>query len=192
MADFSIVADVSAALLKLLRAQMCPVPVSAPEAIRLAAPTDKNGDFQLGLYLYDLREQGEYRAGAMQRGADNIRRRPPRPLALHYMLFLNSKAQIAAGAEAEQRILGRALQVLSDYPTIDVNEAHPYSQELEESASVTILSMTFEEKTKVWSALSTPYQLGVYFSVSPLLLSSRRQESFARVREVEVRGDTPR
>ncbi len=192
MADFSIVADVSAALLKLLRAQMCPVPVSAPEAIRLAAPTDKNGDFQLGLYLYDLREQGEYRAGAMQRGADNIRRRPPRPLALHYMLFLNSKAQIAAGAEAEQRILGRALQVLSDYPTIDVNEAHPYSQELEESASVTILSMTFEEKTKIWSALSTPYQLGVYFSVSPLLLSSRRQESFARVREVEVRGDTPR
>ncbi|HIW54036.1 MAG TPA: DUF4255 domain-containing protein, partial [Candidatus Ruthenibacterium merdigallinarum] len=170
MADFSIVADVSAALLKLLRAQMCPVPVSAPEAIRLAAPTDKNGDFQLGLYLYDLREQGEYRAGAMQRGADNIRRRPPRPLALHYMLFLNSKAQIAAGAEAEQRILGRALQVLSDYPTIDVNEAHPYSQELEESASVTILSMTFEEKTKIWSALSTPYQLGVYFSVSPLLL----------------------
>lgn len=192
MADFSIVADVSTALLKLLRAQMCPVPVSAPEAIRLAAPTDKNGDFQLGLYLYDLREQGEYRAGAMQRGADNIRRRPPRPLALHYMLFLNSKAQIAAGAEAEQRILGRALQVLSDYPTIDVNEAHPYSQELEESASVTILSMTFEEKTKIWSALSTPYQLGVYFSVSPLLLSSRRQESFARVREVEVRGDTPR
>lgn len=192
MADFSIVADVSAALLKLLRAQMCPVPVSAPETIRLAAPTDKNGDFQLGLYLYDLREQGEYRAGAMQRGADNIRRRPPRPLALHYMLFLNSKAQIAAGAEAEQRILGRALQVLSDYPTIDVNEAHPYSQELEESASVTILSMTFEEKTKIWSALSTPYQLGVYFSVSPLLLSSRRQESFARVREVEVRGDTPR
>ena len=192
MADFSIVADVSAALLKLLRAQMCPVPVSAPEAIRLAAPTDKNGDFQLGLYLYDLREQGEYRAGAMQRGADNIRRRPPRPLALHYMLFLNSKAQIAAGAEAEQRILGRALQVLSDYPTIDVNEAHPYSQELEESASVTILSMTFEEKTKIWSALSTPYQLGVYFSVSPLLLSSRRQESFARVREVEVQGDTPR
>ena len=47
MADFSVVADVSAALLRLLRAQMCPAPVAAPEAIRLAAPTDKNGDFQL-------------------------------------------------------------------------------------------------------------------------------------------------
>ena len=114
MADFSIVADVSAELLKLLRTQMCPAPVSAPESIRLAAPTDKNGDFQLGLYLYDLRELGEYRAGALQRGADNIRRRPPRPLTLHYLLFLNSKAQIATGAETEQRILGRAMQVLGD------------------------------------------------------------------------------
>lgn len=191
MADFSVVADVSAGLLRLLRAQMCPSPVSAPESIRLAAPTDKNGDFQLGLYLYDLRELGEYRAGAMQRGADNIRRRPPRPLTLHYMLFLNSKAQMATGAEAEQRILGRALQVLSDYPAVDVNELHPYSPEPEEAAAISLLTLTFEEKTKIWAALSTPYQLGIYFSVSPLMLSSRREESFARVREVEIRGKRP-
>lgn len=191
MADFSVVADTSAGLLKLLREQMCPTPVSAPESIRLAAPTDKNGDFQLGLYLYDLRELGEYRAGAMQRGADNIRRRPPRPLTLHYMLFLNSKAQITTGAEAEQRILGRALQVLSDYPAVDVNELHPYSPEPEESAAISLLTLTFEEKTKIWAALSTPYQLGVYFSVSPLMLSSRLEESFARVREVEIRGKGP-
>ena len=61
MADFSVVADVSAALIKLLRTQMCPVPVSAPESIRLAAPGEKNSDFQLGLYLYDMRELSEYR-----------------------------------------------------------------------------------------------------------------------------------
>lgn len=192
MADFSIVADVSTGLLKLLRAQICPTPVSAPEAIRLAAPTDKNGDFQLGLYLYDLRELGEYRTGTMQRGVDNIRRRPPRPLTLHYMLFLNSKAQITTGAEAEQRILGRALQVLTDYPTLDINQLHPYAQEPEEAAAITLLTLTFEEKTKIWAALSTPYQLGIYFSVSPLLLSSRREEPFTRVREVEVRGVGPR
>lgn len=192
MADFSIVADVSTGLLKLLRTQICPTPVSAPEAIRLAAPTDKNGDFQLGLYLYDLRELGEYRAGALQRGADNIRRWPPRPLTLHYMLFLNSKAQITTGAEAEQRILGRALQVLTDYPTLDINQLHPYAREPEEAAAITLLTLTFEEKTKIWAALSTPYQLGIYFSVSPLLLSSRREEAFTRVREVEVRGTGPR
>lgn len=192
MADFSVVADVSAALVKLLRTQMCPVPVSAPESIRLAAPGEKNSDFQLGLYLYDMRELSEYRSGTVQRGADNIRRRPPKPLTLNYVLFLNSKAQIAAGAEAEQRILGRALQVLTDYPTVDVNEAHPFSGEIEEQAAVTLLPLSFEEKTKLWSALSQPYQLGIFFSVSPLMLSSRREESFTRVREVEVRGTSPR
>lgn len=108
------------------------------------------------------------------------------------MLFLNSKAQIAAGAEAEQRILGRALQVLTDYPTVDVNEAHPFSGEIEEQAAVTLLPLSFEEKTKLWSALSQPYQLGIFFSVSPLMLSSRREEPFTRVREIEVRGTSPR
>ncbi len=192
MADFSIVADVSTALLKLLRAQMCPSPISAPESIRLAAPTDKNADFQLGLYLYDLRELSEFRSGSVRRGADNVRRNPPRPLSLSYVLFLNGKAQIAAGAEAEQRILGRAIQVLSDYPTIDVNEAHPFAEELEDPASITLLSMTLEEKSKLWSVLNQPYQLGVYFTVSPLMLSSRREDSFTRVREVEFRGEVAR
>lgn len=192
MADFSIVADVSAALLKLLRAQMCPSPVSAPESIRLASPTEKNADFQLGLYLYDLREMSEYRSGAVRRGPDNIRRNPPRPLSLSYMMFLNGKAQIAAGAEAEQRILCRAMQALTDYPLIDVNEAHPMAGDVEEPASVTLLPLSFEEKTKLWSALNQPYQLGVYFSVSPLMLSPRREESFTRVREVEFRGEIAR
>ena len=108
------------------------------------------------------------------------------------MLFLNSKAQMSTGAEAEQRILGRALQVLTDYPSVDINELHPFSQEPEESAAVTLLTLSFEEKTKIWAALSTPYQLGIYFSVSPLMLSSRREESFTRVREVEIRGTGPR
>ena len=41
--------------------------------------------------------------------------------------------------------------------------------------------LSFEEKTKIWSVLSLPYQLGVYFSVAPVLLSSRRIRSFKRV-----------
>ena len=64
MADFSVVADVSNTLLRLLRRELCPEPVQSPESIRLAAPTDKTGDFQLGIFLYDLRELGEYRTSA--------------------------------------------------------------------------------------------------------------------------------
>ncbi len=185
MADFSIVADVSASVLKLLREQLCPEAMQSPESIRLAAPTDKNGDFQLGIFLYDLREMSEYRSSAPIRGG-NAKTLPPKPLTLHYMLFLNSKAQIAAGAEAEQRILGRAMQILSDYPVVDVNRAPLSAEDAEESASVTFLNLSFEDKTKIWSALNIPYQVGVYFTVSPVLLSSRRSEPFVRVTDIEV------
>lgn len=46
---------------------------------------------------------------------------------------------------------------------------------------VTLLPLSYEEKTKIWSVLSVPYQLGIYFSVAPVLLSSRRVRSFRRV-----------
>ena len=181
MGNFSIIADVSETLLRSLREYLCPEPVQMPESIKLASPTDKNADFQLGLFLYDLREMSEYRASAPIRGTDDRRRIPPKPLTLHYMLFLNSKAQIAASAEVEQRILGRALQALSDNPIVDVSGLRPDTAGEEEAAAVTFLSLSFEDKTKIWTALSLPYQVAVYFSVSPVLLESQKEEPIVRV-----------
>ena len=41
--------------------------------------------------------------------------------------------------------------------------------------------MSFEEKSKLWSVLNIPYQLAIYFSAAPVLLSSRKVSSFTRV-----------
>lgn len=181
MADFSIISDVSNALIRLLRENLCPESVQSPESIKLASPADKNADFQVGLFMYDLRELGEYRSSTPIRSADNRKTLPPRPLTLCYMLYLNSKAQIAAGAEAEQRILGRALQTLSDNPTIDIAKVHPFAEQSEENAALTFLKLTFDDKSKIWSSLNVPYQLGIYFSISPVLLSSKKSEPIVRV-----------
>lgn len=54
----------------------------------------------------------------------------------------------------------------------------------ETSASITLLPMSYEEKTKIWSVLSIPYQLGIYFSVAPVLLSSRR------ILQLQARGSS--
>ena len=78
------------------------------------------------------------------------------------------------------------MQILSDYPVVDVNRAPLSAEDAEESASVTFLNLSFEDKTKIWSALNIPYQVGVYFTVSPVLLSSRRSEPFVRVTDIEV------
>ncbi|MEG1774496.1 MAG: DUF4255 domain-containing protein [Oscillospiraceae bacterium] len=192
MADFSIISDVSAALVKTLREALCPEPVQSPESIKLASPADKNADFQLGLFLYDLREMSEYRSSAQLRGADNRKTLPPRPLTLCYMLFLNSKAQIAAGAEAEQRILGRALQALSDQPMVSIAAAHPFGERADDDASLTFLNLSFEDKSKIWSTLSVPYQLGVFFNVSPVLLASAHSQPIVRVTDVEFTLNQPK
>ena len=189
MADFSIISDASSALLRLLRENLCPDPVISPESIVLISPSDKNSDFQLGLYLYDLRELSEYRSTTPVHSGNNLRTKPPKPLSLYYVLFINNKAQIAAGAEMEQRIFGRAIQALMDAGSLDLTGANPYLQPDEESASISILNHSFEEKTKIWSALQSPYQVGVYFMTSPVMLSSRTQERIVRVTEMTAKAE---
>lgn len=187
MADFSIISDTSSALLKLLRENLCPDPVVSPESISLVSPSDKNGDFQLGLYLYDLRELCEYRNTTPVHNENSLRTRPPKPLSLYYVLFINNKAQISAGAEMEQRIFGRAIQTISDCGRLGLSEANPYLQPDEDTAAISLLNHSFEDKTKIWSALQSPYQMGVYFMVSPVLLSSRVQERITRVTEGTIK-----
>jgi hypothetical protein len=186
MAEFSIIADTGTALLSLLRDNLCPDPVISPESVILASPSDKNSDFQLGMYLYDLKELTEYRNTTPIHKENNLRVRPPKPISLYYLLFINNKAQIAAGAEMEQRIFGRAMQVLSDYGSLHLSDANPYLTAGEESSNISLLNHSFEDKTKIWSALQVPYQVGIYFMVSPVMLSSRRTEKVTRVTEARV------
>ena len=176
MADFSIISDVSNEVLKLLRENICPELIQSPESIALAAPTDKNADFQLGLYLYDIQELREYQNLDMIRLRGNQAQYPPKPLNLFFALYMNTKSPMMSNVENEQRILGRAMQVLMDHAIL-----YETAENDETSASITLLPMSYEEKTKIWSVLSIPYQLGIYFSVAPVLLSSRRIRSFKRV-----------
>lgn len=190
MAEFSIIADVSDFLIKKLKENLCPELIQSPETILLASPNDKNVNFQLGLYLYDMKEFSEYRQSEMIRGL-NTQTRPPRPFTLYFMLYLNSKAQMAAGAQAEMRILGRAVQYLSDEPEISVLDAHMFEDaEPDENPSIALINISFDEKIKIWQALNTPFQMAVYFTVSPVLLSSRTKQDISRVTHIEVSADS--
>lgn len=179
MADFSIISDVSNELLNLLRNNMCPELIQSPEAIKLVSPSDKNADFQLGLYLYDIQELREYKQVDFVRTGNNKAQYPPKPLNLFFMIYINTKSQMVSDPENEQRILGRVIQILTDnailYELAEQNE--------EEAPAITLLTMSFEDKSKLWTVLNLPYQVGIFFSVSPAMLSSRRVKSFTRVLE---------
>lgn len=186
MADFSIISDTSTSMLKLLRDNLCPDPIVSPESITLVSPQDKSGDFQLGLHLYDLKELGEYRSTTPLTREDNIRTRPPKLLELSYLLFSNKQAQVAMSPETEQRIFGRAIQAISDAGVLDITETNPYLTLAESEINISLLSHSFEEKQRIWSALQSPYQIGIYFTLSPVVLSSRVQLRVARVRDARV------
>lgn len=177
MGDFNIISDVSNSILKTLRDNLCPELIQSPESIMLTIPSDKNADFQLGMYLYDIQEMREYRQTEYVRVSPSKRKLPPKPLNLYYAVYINSKSQMSVDAENEQRILGRVMQILMDFPVL----SEEFLEENEMGATVTIQTMSFEEKTKLWSVLNIPYQLAIYFSVAPVLLSSRKVSSFTRV-----------
>ena len=186
MGDFNVISEVSNAILKTMRDNLCPELIQSPESIMLTVPSDKNADFQLGLYLYDIQEMREYRQTEYVRISHSQRQLPPKPLNLYYALYINSKSQLTVDAENEQRILGRVMQILMDYPILPETTA----DEDDMGITITFQTMSFEEKSKLWSVLSTPYQLAVYFSVAPVLLSSRKISSFTRVVDA-VFGTTP-
>ncbi len=181
MADFSIISDASTALIKLLQANLCPDLISSNEAISLVAPNDKNGDFQLGMFMYDMQEINEYRSSAPIRRGDNTMTFPDKAFTLSYMLFINSNAQIASGAETEQRIFGRTIQTLMDNPNIRLSMAQPYSENEGDSIFLSILNPSYEDKNRIWTSFSMPYQMAIYINVAPVVISSRRSEKFVRV-----------
>ncbi len=182
MADYSIISDVSNEIVKLIRENLCPELIQSPESIMLVSPTDKNADFLVGLYLYDIQELREYRQMDLIRVRGSKAKYPDKPLNLYFTIYINTKSQIMADSENEQRIIGRILQVLMDN-TILYNTVTEENEEV--ASSLTFLTLSFEEKSKLWSGLNIPYQLALYFSVSPVLLSSRRVYNFARVLEAE-------
>ncbi|MFR5354648.1 MAG: Pvc16 family protein [Clostridia bacterium] len=101
----------------------------------------------------------------------NMTQYPPKPLTLYFALYMNTKSQLMSNVENEQRILGRAIQVLMDHAIL-----YDTGEDEDTSASITLLPLSYEERQR-YGALSIPYQLGIYFSVSPVLLSSDGSEA---------------
>lgn len=186
MSDFSIISEVSNEIIKILREKLCPELIQSPESIKLISPGEKNADFQLGMYLYDIQELREQPQTEMIRMNSRQARYPSKPLNLFFTLYINTKSQMMSDMENELRIMGKLLQVLMDCTVL---EGLKKEEEGEEAPMITLLNLNFEEKGKLWSMFSMPYQLAVYFSVSPVILSSEKVYTFTRVMQTEYHVD---
>ena len=94
MADYPIISDVSAFIVKTLREKMCPEPIPSPNNIEVSSPLSQDVDYLVGLYLYDIKEDVEVTSPRyIQRGRAQIMK-PPRPYALYLRIRICRKSLV--------------------------------------------------------------------------------------------------
>lgn len=180
MADYPIISDVSQYMVKLLRERMCPEPIPSPNNISVCSPSEQDADYILGIYLYDIREEGEVSVPPMINAGRMRLQRPPRPYSLYYMLFINGSSQMGLKAADVQKILGRAAQVVNDRNAVNPRVMQTWLENNEPPIVFSPAKLSLEDKVRVWSAINKPYQVSLFYKAAPVFISS------------EIVVDTPR
>lgn len=172
MADYPIISDVSAYIIKTLREKMCPEPIPSPNNIEISSPLSQDVDYLVGLYLYDIREDVEVTGPRyIERGRAQISR-PPRPFSLYYMVFINGSGQMGLKDPDIQKIIGRIAQIVNDNSSVYPNELQSWLDTQEPPITLSQAKISLEEKVRVWQAINKPYQISLFYRAAPVYLSS--------------------
>ena len=185
MADYPIISDVSAYIVKMLREKMCPEPIPSPNNIEVSSPAEQDVDYILGLYLYDVREEGEISTAPLIGTGRTRLRKPPKPYSLYYMLFINGSSQMGLKAHDIQKIIGRAAQIVNDGNMIYPNTLQTWLESDESPIILSPAKISLEEKVRVWSAINKPYQVSLFYKAAPIFLSSEIVVDSPLVREAK-------
>ncbi len=193
MPGFGVIADVSETMRSAIDGALAAlVPPPAPRAVihnlQGNIPTDPA---ILTIFLYEITEDASTRNRPMARvdttaGAEL--RKPPLTLLLRYLL-----TPFAGDPLTEQRMIGRALQVLYDHPIFagpDL-QGDPAPDGLVGSADAlktTLAPLSLEERARVWYSMQKPYRLSVSYEVRVANIEPETllQSSYARSRELRT------
>lgn len=187
MAEYTAVYEAAAAVVELLRREMTPEPISKPELIGLCPPFEPE-DFQLTVHLYHLEEENHRREpayGYRQEGLES-QRYAPLPLNLHLIITAHSKAVVMTRAADEQRLLGRAMQVIRDHPDLTPYLSGSIAGAQEPVRLTLEKALTAEQLMRVWSGANKPYKLSFGCVVNTVFIDSERTRAVARVRSVRI------
>ncbi|MBQ7564205.1 MAG: DUF4255 domain-containing protein [Lachnospiraceae bacterium] len=172
MADYPIIADVSAYIVRTLREKMCPEPIPSPNNIEISSPLSQDVDYLVGLYLYDIVEDLQVTTPRfVQRGRAELQK-PPRPFALYYMVFINGSSQMGLKAPDIQKIIGRVAQIVNDNNSVRPSELQSWLTMEEPPIVLSQAKISLEEKVRVWQAINKPYQISLFYRAAPVFLSS--------------------
>ncbi|MGB8956739.1 MAG: DUF4255 domain-containing protein [Tumebacillaceae bacterium] len=184
MADYTALADAGRTLQYMFRACMTPDPIPQPELIGLASPADK-GDLMLSIFLYEVTPNGMAQHNYMiDRGSSQ--QAPPLAVDLHYLVTAHSNAELATRAIDEQRILGRAIQVLHDNGTVRGSFLQGVLADNDEEFRI-VMQEPLSLHTAITLFPNLPYKLSFSFLAGPIYIDSGRNKPITRIVERQDR-----
>ena len=182
MGKYTIIAEIDDYLVDVLADGLVPELLPDKNAVGLCSPEEK-GDLNVGICLYDIRENETLRVSGMVNYSLEKQSYPPTYLSLYYMITVWSSSDIRYRAIQEHRILGRILQLLKDH---NLWESSRFESEGTPNIRVELLDLTAEEKVKIWNQPSVPYRTSLFFRVAPVSLDSAKSREISRVMSVDM------
>ncbi len=184
MADYSKIGDVGNAILELLRGALVPELLNSPDQIGLCAP-EEHGDFAVGVWLYDLKEDQGIQMHDMVNVGQNSQRYPSAYLTLYYMITLYLQSDLKYRAVQEHQIMGKIIQTFRDQAVLDRDTLAPVEEASGLDIRIRMQDMPIEEKLRIWTTPNMAYKASLFYTVSPVEIKSARKKAVHRIRDVQ-------
>lgn len=185
MAKYTAISDVGNAIVKVLRDYMVPEVIMNKASIGLCSPDDP-GDLMLGVYLYDIRENTDYRDNMMFDVGVKQQRYPSTYLSLHYMITAYSNGDAKFKTAEEHKILGKVVQVMGDYNVLDELSLETTDDQKGFDLRIELERIPPEDKIKLWPSSDKPYKLSLFYNVVPIEIESVKVRQVTRVSEIDI------
>ncbi|WP_336364711.1 DUF4255 domain-containing protein [Halalkalicoccus salilacus] len=180
----------SETLVQLLRDRMGPL-LTAPREVAATSPSEAgNGDtYRLTFFLYRVAQNSHLANAKRQPIGTDVVTRPPLALDLYYLLTAYPFGEEGDRIVNQQRVLGRAVQVLADNTVLEGNDLEgSLADRWKLHVSMNTLSdESSDEVLSIWNTFNeTPYQPSVSYLVTPVPIDSTDEIPVDRVKEREV------
>lgn len=181
---YSIISEISGALVGLLRGDLVPDLVPNEDGIGLCSP-DERGDFVVGINLYDLEESEEIVSLGVTNRDFATQVFPSCFLSLYYMITVYSISDLKFRQMEEQRIMGRIVQTLNDTPVISREMLGERTEQNAYKIKVELQKIDRYEKVRLWNYPNVPYKPSLYYKIYPVEVASRRTRDVRRVMDLD-------
>lgn len=181
MTDYTAIYEAGESISEMLRGEMSPEPIAVKEQIGICEPQAPE-DFQLTIWIYNIEEQKDtgLRAGYIIDSENpTIERFAPVQLKLHALISAHSKAPAIQKYSDEYRIIGRAIQVLRDNPSIPTEYLRGTLADQTEPVLIELVRLNSEELSRIWNNSQKTVRPSVGVDISQVFIKSNRTKTIA-------------